>query len=387
MSGEFSVTPWEVRGEVDYEKLIKMFGVKKIDDNLKNLVKTVLGEVPLYIRRDIFYSHRDLDIIFSEYLKGDKFYLYTGRGPSGPMHLGHIIPFLFTKYLQDKTGTILLIQITPDEKYVYHEEMEPQKIHEYAVDNIRDILSLGFNPEKTYLIDNFRHINYLYQIAVSIARKITYSTAKAVFGFTGQTNIGLVFYMAIQAAPAFLGYFIDDYKNCLIPAAIDQDPYWRVTRDIASKLGFSKPAQIHSKLLPGLKAGGKMSTSEPESALYLSDSPEDIRRKINNAFTGGQPTAELQRIKGGNPDICTVFSYYFYLFESDDSKLKKRYSDCRSGNLLCGECKSELIRRVTAFIVKHQREKRKIDLNYMERFMIDNKLDLDKDIITYKLLR
>ena len=42
---------------------------------------------------------------------------------------------------------------------------------------------------------------------------------------------------------------------CLIPAAIDQDPYWRMTRDIAEKMGYTKPTQIHNKFLPPLTQG------------------------------------------------------------------------------------------------------------------------------------
>ncbi len=388
MEDEFYITPWEVRGEVDYNRLIKMFGVKVIDRSMIRLVKKVFGEVPLHIRRGVFYSHRDLDRVLKEYLDGKPFYLYTGRGPSGPMHLGHILPMIFTKYLQEKLDTLLLLQLTPDEKYMYHENMKKEEIFEYTIDNIKDILAIGFKPDKTILVDDFRHIDYLYQLAVSIARKVTFSTARATFGFTSETNIGLIFYMAIQAAPCFLGYIIDDaYANCLIPAAIDQDPYWRVTRDIAGKLGFPKPSQIHGKLLPGLEASGKMSTSDPETALYLSDKEEAVERKIKNAFTGGQPTAELQRKLGGNPDICTVFSYYAYIFEDKDEKLKERYEDCKTGRLLCGDCKAELISRINSFLIKHRENKKNIDNETIEEYMLDNRVDIGDLINNYDLLR
>jgi len=388
MNEEFSITPWEVKGKIDYERLVKSFGVKIIDDNLKSLIKKVFGEIPKLIARNIFYSHRDLDILLNEYLNGKKFYLYTGRGPSGPMHLGHILPFIFTKYLQEKLSTMLIIQMTPDEKYVYHEDMRPSEVYNYTIDNIRDILALGFNSQNTYIIDDIRNINFLYPLAISVARKVTFSTARAVFGFTPETNIGLIFYMAIQAAPAFIGYFIsDEYKYCLIPAAIDQDPYWRITRDIAGKLGFPKPAQIHGKLLPSLKATGKMSTSEPESAIYLSDDDDIVKTKILNAFTGGQPTAREQRLYGGNPEICTVYMYYYYLFEEDDRKLMERYTKCKNGEILCGECKEELSRRIINFLSQHRRRKEKIDDEYIEKYMIDSKVNLEDQIKKYLLLR
>lgn len=385
---DFKVTPWEVEGIVDYDRLIKMFGVKRIDNDVLELMKKVFGEVPFYVRRGIFYSHRDLNVVLEDYLENKPFYLYTGRGPSGLMHLGHVIPILFTKYIQEKVNTILLLQLTPDEKYMYHEEMHRDEIKKYTLDNIKDILALKFDEKKTYLIDDIRHIKYLYQIAISVARKITYSTVRAVFGFTSETNIGMIFYMAIQAAPAFLGYYINkNYVHCLIPAAIDQDPFWRVTRDIASKIGFPKPSQIHGKFLPSLKASGKMSTSQPETALYLSDNEKDVNRKIFNAFTGGQPTAALQKKLGGNPDICTIFSYYNFMFETDDDKLQERYDNCRSGRLLCGDCKQELIERVVRFLARHQEEKSKISNSDIEAYMLDNKLKLEEILNAYEMLR
>jgi tryptophanyl-tRNA synthetase len=138
-----------------------------------------------------------------------------------------------------------------------------------------------------------------------------------------------------------------------------------MTRDIAEKLGYYKPAQIHSKFLPALGKSGKMSSSLPETAIYTTDKPRDIERKIKNAFTGGQPTIEEQRKKGANPDICPVFFYEKYFFEKDDEKLDKIEFECRSGKLLCGEHKMCLIDKVKEFLTEFQerREKAKDRVN------------------------
>mmetsp|Transcript_42889 Transcript_42889/g.167593 ORF Transcript_42889/g.167593 Transcript_42889/m.167593 type:complete len:147 (+) Transcript_42889:83-523(+) len=99
---EVVVTPWKVSGVVDYDKLIKEFGSKRIDHELVERIERVTGKPahPL-LRRGVFFSHRDLGYILDMYEKGKKFFLYTGRGPSSrALHLGHLIPFMFTKYLQ-----------------------------------------------------------------------------------------------------------------------------------------------------------------------------------------------------------------------------------------------------------------------------------------------
>ena len=384
----FVVTPWTVEGEVDYTILVEKFGLKLIDKGIEDLFKKAIGEVPSLVRRRIFFSHRDLDNVLKLYLSGKKFYLYTGRGPSGPMHIGHIVPFLFTKYLQEKFRAEVYIQITSDEKYMYHEDILPQIIEKYTQENILDIISVGFDDKRTYVIDDLKHINYLYPIAVSVARKINFSVVRAAFGFTDSTNIGLIYFPAIQAVPCFLGFLVSsENKGCLIPAAVDQDPYWRVTRDIAPKLNFPKPAQIHGKFLPSLKGEGKMSASKPETSVYLDDPPEVVRKKIWNAFTGGQATIREQRLKGGNPERCRIFSYLYFLFEPDDKRVEEIYNECTSGKRICGDCKEELISRINRFLDEHKR-KRESFRDKIERYMLDAKLSQEElKSRVYKMLR
>jgi len=69
------------------------------------------------LRRKYFFAHRDLDVVLNE-AKTNGFFLYTGRGPSGPMHIGHLIPFMFTKWLQDKFKVNVYIELTDDEKFL-----------------------------------------------------------------------------------------------------------------------------------------------------------------------------------------------------------------------------------------------------------------------------
>jgi tryptophanyl-tRNA synthetase len=358
---EFKVTPWEVEGEIDYNKLIENFGTQTITPHILTKVEDLIGEIHPMLKLQYFFSHRDFDWILSKYENGDKFYLYTGRGPSGMIHMGHLLPWIFTKYLQDKFNVKLLFQLTDDEKFLYGQDRTLEEIKHFTYENILDIIAVGFDHRKTKIIVDTKHIKHLYPIATELAKRITFSTAKAVFGFSNSTNIGMIGFPSIQAAPCFLPSIIEGKPTpVLIPAAIDQDPYWRMTRDVAERLGYHKPAQIHSKFLPGLGISGKMSSSRPETALFTTDDPEIIDKKVSSAFTGGQATVALQRKLGGNATGCPVFWYLRYFFdterESDERLLK-----CKSGNLLCGECKSDLARDSKSFIVdfKKRRESAK----------------------------
>ena len=98
-----------------------------------------------YDRRDssllksgYFFSHRDLDWILHKKASSESFYLYTGRGPSGMVHMGHLIPWIFTKYLQDKFDSKLLFQLTDDEKFLYAQD--------------RTMKDLSTTPTKIYSI-------------------------------------------------------------------------------------------------------------------------------------------------------------------------------------------------------------------------------------------
>jgi len=365
---EMVVTPWEVRGKVNYERLIREFGTQPLTSELLQRIAKHTGELHLQLRRRIFFSHRDLDTVLDLYEKGTKFVLYTGRGPSGPVHIGHLVPWIFTKHLQEKFETRLYFQMTDDEKFVVDDELRLEDTRRFAYENALDLIALGFEPEKTFIIFDVEDIDLLYDIALEVAKRITYSTAKATFGFQESTNIGWIFWPAIQAVPCFIhAKLTGENVPALIPAAIDQDPYWRITRDIAPKLGYHKPAQIHCRFLPGLGVGGKMSASEPETSIFTVDSPEAVKRKIWNAFTGGKPTVAEQRKHGGDPSICSVFQYYYFLFEEDDGKLAERERKCKAGEILCGECKTELIERVVKFLTEHQRRREKAR-NIIDKF-------------------
>jgi tryptophanyl-tRNA synthetase len=370
---EIIVTPWEVSGDLEdkmYINLIEKFGTQPLSQRLIEKFRKLTGEIHPLIKSQYFFSHRDLDWLLTKYENGDPFYLYTGRGPSGFIHLGHILPWLFTKYLQDRFGSKLLFQLTDDEKFLYNPGVTRETISKYTSENILDIIAIGFRPNLTKIIIDTKHINYLYPIATEIAKKITFSTAKSVFGFTNTTNIGMIGFPPIQAAPCFLPSIIEKKPTpVLIPAAIDQDPYWRITRDIAVKLGFFKPAQIHSKFLPSLSRNSKMSSSQPETAIFTTDEPEIVEKKVLSSFTGGQATISLQKKLGGNADICPVYAYLKYFFDSEKESLE-RYIRCKSGNLLCGECKSDLTNNTKTFIIDFKRKREKAK-DKVKEFMFD----------------
>ena len=138
---EQHVDPWTVSAGnkgIDYDKLIDQFGSQKITPELIAKFERVTGcKAHPWIRRGIFFSHRELDTILDNFAAGKPMYLYTGRGPSSEaLHLGHLIPFMFTKYLQDVFKCVLVVQMTDDEKFLW-KDLKLEEAHRLAFENAK----------------------------------------------------------------------------------------------------------------------------------------------------------------------------------------------------------------------------------------------------------
>lgn len=308
------------------------FGSSKIDDELLARFEKVTGKkAHHWLRRGIFFSHRDVHVILNMYEQGKPFYLYTGRGPSSEsMHLGHLIPFMFCKWLQDVFDVPQVIQLTDDEKAIW-KDLKIEEAIKLSYNNAKDIIACGFNPEKTFIFSNLEHIGNnaaFYQNMIRIQRCVTFNQVKGIFGFGESDPIAKISFPPTQAAPAFSSSFPFIFKNakvhCLIPCAIDQDPYFRMSRDVAPRIGFPKPALLHSSFFPALQGSKtKMSASDANSAIFLNDTAKQIKSKINkHAFSGGQATIEEHRKLGGNCEVDISYQWLRFFLE-DDEKLEK----------------------------------------------------------------
>lgn len=370
------VTPWDVEGKVNYDKLIKEFGVKYLTkeqkEYLTKLAKDRGLEEHIFLKRELFFAQMDLDKVISEHKKGEPIFLYTGRAPGGSMHIGHLIPFLFTKFLQDIFDCNLYIQIPDDEKFLQKKDLTKEKIKEMEKSDLADISAIGFNPEKTFIFKNSEYIQKMYSIYLNAAKKITFSQARNTFGFTNDTNVGMIAMPTFQMVPTFF-----EKGQCLIPCGIDQNPYFLLQRDFAEKLGYKKNATILSKFLTSLTGPeGKMSASDADKAILLTDEPSTVKKKVNKyAFSGGRQTLEEHRKYGGNCEIDVSYQWLYYLFEEDDIKIEKIKKQYESGEMLSGEIKKILIEKINLLLEEHKAKKQKANKEkLLEKYMHTGKL-------------
>ena len=256
---------------VDYQTVIDHFGCQLITPTILNDLKSLINKPRLhtFLERGLFFAHRDFDKLIKQCVieKKNNFYIYTGRGPSSAsLHIGHLIPFIMAKYFQSVFDVPVIIQITDDEKY-FHSKTNAtlEEFQNDAMKNIMDIIACGFDPKKTFIFLNSTYSNYMVHNLSIIQKKINLNQIKNVFGYNDNDNMGRISFPVCQMAPSFassfpgiltenevianlnpivMGQFKVKYpsehaqiiqnlkkKRCLIVAAVDQDPYFKMVRN------------------------------------------------------------------------------------------------------------------------------------------------------------
>jgi len=377
--GAVAISPWEFKLEYrDYKEVIRQFGVQEMTRDLVARMK----EKNRLFERGLIFAHRGFERILEAEEKGEEYVILTGMMPSGRFHFGHkLIADLMAWYY--RRGVKVVIPISDIEAYVIR-GVSQSDVERYAVEEyMLNYMALGVdlaNRERVMIYSQWAN-EEVKNLAIKFSAKVTASHLGAMFGFRykgeGEESdtIGRIFFPFIDAADIMYPQSeeMGGPKPVLVPVGIDQDPYIRLCHDLAPKFSMLKPSSIYVKMMAGLQGPGtKMSSSKPETAIFLSDSPDEARRKLMEAFTGGRATAREQREEGGQPDICVP--YMFLLFHFEDDILKRTFEDCTSGSVLCGECKQRIAERLVRFLEEHRRKLKEARERLPRVFEVQEKL-------------
>ncbi|MBT4060157.1 MAG: tryptophan--tRNA ligase [Euryarchaeota archaeon] len=162
-----------------------------------------------------------------------------------------------------------------------------------------------------------------------------------------------------------------------IPAATSRDrdlirpELLRLERELGG-LGLLQPSSTYHQFAMGM-TGDKMSSSRPETTIFLSEDVKVMGKKVKSSFSGGQPTLEEHRRLGGNPDIDVAFQYLRYFFEDDDNALGEIESGYRSGEILTGQMKQICIDKASEYL-SNLGEMRDQNAHIVESFLANDAL-------------
>jgi tryptophanyl-tRNA synthetase len=364
-----TLTPWEASGDIDYEKLVKEFGVQHLD--IHHLPQKLQEHV--LFRRGIIFAHRDFGVIAKRIEEGEPFIMMTGLMPTGRMHIGHML-VAQQMVLYQKLGAKVYVCVADLEAYNARGQSleESRKIarEEYLL----NYLALGLDPKKAEIYfqsDRSKEgelAGAYYRLQNQLARHATFNEVKAVYGEISPGKLAAALLQGSDMLHPMLPAF-EGPMPVVVPVGIDQDPHLRLARGLARRLKehkFSTLSSTYHRFIPGL-GGGKMSSSDPTSFIALTDTPKEATKKVNKyAFSGGKATVEEHRKKGGDPDVDVAYAYLAAWFEPDDQKLARIHDDYQAGRMLTGELKSYLNERLVAFLEAHQ-EKREASRKVLDK--------------------
>ena len=344
------VTPWETKGDIDYKKLIKEFGVVPLKELPGIFNKDIL------FRRKFVFAARDIGQIITRIRDKKPFCVMTGLMPTGKFHIGHALVLRQVLFYQKLGATVYIAVADIEAHNARDQSLEESKkiaIEEY----LSNYVAMGLDLKKTevYFQSNrskdSKKSNAYYRLQNLFSKHSTFNEVKGVYG---EITPGKLMAALLQASDMYhpqLKEFEGKPIPTVIPVGIDQDPHIRLARDIARR--FNKKlipiSSSYHLFLPGLK-GDKMSASDPNSYIAFTDTPNQVKNKINKyAFSGGQKTTEEHKKTGGNPDVDVSFQY-LKLFEEDDSRLSEIYEKYKSGKILTGELKKIAIEKINSYL-------------------------------------
>lgn len=287
----------------------------------------------------------------------------TGDRPTGRMHIGHYFGSLKNRVKIQEDENIEQFVMIADVQALTDNFNNPQKVRDNVYQVLLDYLSVGIDPNKTTIflqsmIPEIAELTVFYSNLVTISRlqrnptvKTEIAQKKELFGES--VTYGFLGYPVSQAAD------ITAFGGDIVPAGEDQEPLIEQCREIVRKFNSIygetlKEPQIllsNNKRIKGLDGNEKMGKSLG-NAIYLSDSDEEITKKVMGALTD---PGRIKKDDPGNPDICMV-AYYHNLFSKDE--VKTICEECKAGARGCVQCKKQLIANIIKEL-EPLREKRK----------------------------
>lgn len=157
-----------------------------------------------------------------------------------------------------------------------------------------------------------------------------------------------------------------------IPAATNRDrdlirpELLKLERSLGG-LGLLQPSSTYHQFAIGM-TGDKMSSSRPDTTIFLTEDIQTMEKKVKSSFSGGQPTLEEHRRLGGDPDVDVAFQYLRYFFEDDDTALAEVEAGYRSGEILTGQMKQICIGKASEYL-SHLGEMRQQTAHIVDDFL------------------
>jgi len=287
----------------------------------------------------------------------------SGMRPSGKLHLGNLVGALDNwRKLQDEYDCFFFVA---DWHALTTEYSNPEIVPESIREMMIDWLSVGLSPEKSVLFVQSRvkehaELHLLLSMITPLPwleRVPSYKEQQVELTNRDLTTYGFLGYPLLQTADIII------YKAHKVPVGIDQVPHVELSREIARRFNalygpvFPLPEPMLTEVPKLLGIDGRKMSKSYNNAIYISDSPQEIRTKVSQMFTDPQ---RIKRSDPGNPDVCNVFA--FHKVFSPLEMVERVNVDCRRAAIGCVEDKKNLAQNIVSYLAPiHERRARYLE--------------------------
>ena len=283
--------------------------------------------------------------------------ILSGMRPTGPLHLGNLHGALNNWVgMQDEYDCFFFIA---DWHALTSDYENPGAITGYVDEMMIDWLSAGLDPEKSTLFvqslvpehaELFLFLSMITPVPW-LERNPTYKDQIVQIENKDLSTFGFLGYPVLQAADIIM------YKANGVPVGIDQVPHVEITREIARRFNFlygdvfPEPEAILTQTSKILGLDRRKMSKSYNNAIYLSDTPDEIAKKVSQMITDPQ---RMRRSDPGNPDVCNVFE--FHKIYSSTETCETIDPQCRNAEIGCVECKQIMAKNlISAMAPLHER--------------------------------
>ena len=291
--------------------------------------------------------------------------ILTGDRATGALHLGHYIGSLLNRVeLQNKYKQYVMVA---DVQALTDNYEDPQKVHDNVFQVMLDYLAVGIDPNKTTIfiqsmIPQIADLTVFYLNLVTVNRLKRNPTVKAEIqqkGFEESIPAGFLVYPVSQAAD------ITIVKGTLVPVGEDQLPMIEQTNEIVRSFNRIYKTDVLKECkalvpkvarLPGIDGKSKMSKSL-NNAIFLSDSEDELQKKVMSMFTDPQ---HLRLQDPGKIEGNTVFEY-LDAFDSDKQKVQELKEHYQKGGLGDVTVKKYLFEVLNNFLAPIRQKRKELE--------------------------
>ena len=304
---------------------------------------------------------RDADLFLQALTDGLRCKIITTMATTGPMHLWHGAVGNLLAYFQSLGAEVVL---------GFRDESDSrEEARRNMLDRLLALAALGLDLERT---DAYLQLNRaaIVETAFALGRATPLSVLNSALGVRLNSSATDTFLPLLRLADILHTQQPEYGGPCrtLVIDGIGGDVYVRMARNLADQFGLVKPSALYLRMMRGLTTYDDPSTGSaievmtnavPQGRITYNDSPEDVRRRIARAYTGGRPTLAEQREKGGNPDprICSVSSLHAFHATPEPDAYSALQERCRSGELLCGGCKASATHNLLEYLQWHRQKR------------------------------